>query len=112
MDPQQTDSSATYARELFTLINHEDVVNILQSQEETEVRLLQSIQTLKQFNDFSALIHNNLYKDYEKHTKMMKEMAKDIDNIFRRIRTLRRKYHSVYPDICPAIRDEDDEAMM
>lgn len=54
----------------------------------------QSVETLTTFNEYSSNTYNTLNKDFEKHTKMLKEMKKDLNVIFKRIR-----YHIVSFDL-------------
>lgn len=45
-----------------------------------------SNQRITQFNQYSLKAYNDVYKDFINHTKMIKEMRKDLDYIFKKIR--------------------------
>ncbi len=49
-------------------------------------KLQQANATLTAFNDYSSTMYNTLFKDFDKYTKLMKEMKKDLNLIFRKIR--------------------------
>jgi hypothetical protein len=42
--------------------------------------------TLSTANDFSLKAYTSINKDFEKHTRIMKELKKDLDFIFKKIR--------------------------
>jgi hypothetical protein len=46
--------------------------------------------TLTEFNEFSTKIYNQIYKEFETHTKIVIEMKKDLENVFKRIRVLKQ----------------------
>jgi len=49
-------------------------------------------------NALSVTRYQNAMADFKKHTQMLIEMRKDIDNIFRRIRTIKAKLSQQYPE--------------
>lgn len=48
-------------------------------------------------------------EDFKKHVKMIGEMKKDLDFIFKKIRTLKAKLNTQYPDACPQVQEADNE---
>lgn len=42
--------------------------------------------TLSTANDFSQKAYTSINKDFDKHTRIMKELKKDLDLIFKKIR--------------------------
>lgn len=52
----------------------------------SQQRFKESNDSLTSFNEFSSTMYNNLSGEYEKHTKALKEMKKDLDHVFKRIR--------------------------
>jgi len=48
-------------------------------------------------NDFAGKEYARLMREYQKNTKMMKEMKQDLDYIFQKIRVLKGKVQSNYP---------------
>lgn len=49
-------------------------------------KIKQSNSTLTEFNNFSQSSYNNIVKDFNGHTRMIKDMKKDLDYIFKKIR--------------------------
>jgi len=90
--------SETFSSEISSLISNDDIQKMLVLQTEIYSRLHQATQTLTSFNDFSGGVYSNVFKDFERHTRMMKEMRRDLDNIFRKIRALKSRIHSKYPE--------------
>lgn len=50
-------------------------------------------------NDFSANEFKRLEDELEKHTKLMKDMKKDLDYIFQRLRVVRGKIQTAHPEV-------------
>jgi len=48
-------------------------------------------------NAVSASRFQNAARDFKKHTALLQEMRKDVDNIFRRIRSIKAKISQQYP---------------
>lgn len=57
-----------------------------------------SNETLSKMNDYSAKEFRRLEDELEKHTKLMKDMKKDLDYIFQRLRVVRGKIQTAYPE--------------
>lgn len=105
--------SEEFLKEAMTLVNHGDISEVLSLQDNMYVhtpptqpfcaswsfpiltnafvdyrfkRFQESNATLTGFNEFSASMYSHLWIEFEKNTKMVKEMKKDLDSIFKRIR--------------------------
>jgi hypothetical protein len=48
-------------------------------------------------NAVSAARFQNAARDFKKHTALLQEMRKDVDNIFRRIRSIKAKISQQHP---------------
>eukprot|EP01116_Phalansterium_solitarium_P004986 TRINITY_DN16239_c0_g1_i1.p1 TRINITY_DN16239_c0_g1~~TRINITY_DN16239_c0_g1_i1.p1 ORF type:complete len:136 (-),score=27.18 TRINITY_DN16239_c0_g1_i1:377-733(-) len=90
-----------FTQELSSLINHDNVEQLLTLQTEIYQSLQQSSQALTSFNDFSAGAYGRLQKDFEQNTKLLKEMKRDLEYIFKKIRVLQQKLGRRYPDAAP-----------
>ncbi len=60
-------------------------------------RFEKSNEMLVNCNALSSTRFQNGELDFKKHTQMLTEMRKDVDNIFRRIRAIKAKLASQYP---------------
>jgi len=86
---EKKSGSETFSEEIIGLVDHKEITSILDLQVNIHQHLHDSVESLTQFNLYGTDSYNNLQNDYEKHTKMMKEMKKDLDYIFRKIRVLK-----------------------
>mmetsp|Transcript_10011 Transcript_10011/g.11668 ORF Transcript_10011/g.11668 Transcript_10011/m.11668 type:complete len:169 (+) Transcript_10011:183-689(+) len=53
---------------------------------------------LREFNDYSQQTYNHVLGDFQKNTKLLKDMKKDLDYIFKHTRMLREKIRTKYPN--------------
>ncbi|NWX17916.1 KXDL1 protein, partial [Aegotheles bennettii] len=69
---------------------------------------------LLNFNNLSSLRMQQMSERFLHHTRTLVEMKKDLDSIFRRIRTLKGKLAKQYPEAfsniheSPILEDDDD----
>jgi len=84
----QADLSAgeVLAREISSLMNHSDCLTMIETQHDVYKRLHESHQALRTFNDYSAKMYSVLGPDFEKNTKMLLQMRKDLELISKRIK--------------------------
>eukprot|EP01095_Lingulamoeba_sp_RSL-Kostka_P007614 TRINITY_DN2440_c1_g1_i1.p1 TRINITY_DN2440_c1_g1~~TRINITY_DN2440_c1_g1_i1.p1 ORF type:complete len:234 (+),score=116.18 TRINITY_DN2440_c1_g1_i1:98-703(+) len=108
-EEEKKKASKEFANEMFTLINHSDINTCLHLQHDIYERLQESSQALVTFNQFSSKLYNQIGKDFEQKTKMIIEMKKDLDNIFRRIRALKDTLQKKYPNIKVDVPKSDIE---
>eukprot|EP00026_Physarum_polycephalum_P016635 Phypoly_transcript_17591.p1 GENE.Phypoly_transcript_17591~~Phypoly_transcript_17591.p1 ORF type:complete len:135 (+),score=26.11 Phypoly_transcript_17591:344-748(+) len=90
--------TSMFVAEVASIINHEDINGILATQAEVQQRFKESNESLTHFNEFSATTYTNLSGEYERHTKALKEMKKDLDNVFKRIRQMQSMLRQRYPE--------------
>jgi len=104
---------------LAGMVNQQDIATIIKSQKYMLQRFEKTNEMLINCNQLSATRFQNASKDFKRHTAMLQEMKKDIDNIFKRIRNIKAKISQQYPqayDVAAAEQrkeklqgDEDDE---
>ncbi|KAK5575670.1 hypothetical protein RB653_006803 [Dictyostelium firmibasis] len=116
-----TTSSETLTNQMLSLTNQNDVTNILNLQTEISsinifdfIRLKKQYETnhmLSHFNEYSSQKYNQMSGDFEKHTKMLKEMKKDLDYIFKKTRNLQILLNEKFqiPGISDQYNGEDEE---
>merc|ERR1712126_245820 len=72
---------------------------------------------LSNVNSLSAVRLDRANKDFRKHTQNMLEMKRDLDTIFRRLKTIKQKMNRQMPEAYEAVlggakdvvKEEDDE---
>jgi hypothetical protein len=50
------------------------------------------------FNQLSFQRYEASVQDFQKHTQLLFDMKKDLDSIFKRIRSLKQRLSKTYPD--------------
>lgn len=48
-------------------------------------------------------------EDFKKHIKMIGEMKRDLDFIFRKIRSIKAKLNTQYPDAVKQVQEQEDD---
>ncbi|EAL72855.1 hypothetical protein DDB_G0271010 [Dictyostelium discoideum AX4] len=66
---------------------------------------------LSHFNEYSSQKYHQMSSDFEKHTKMLKEMKKDLDYIFKKTRNLQILLNEKFqiPGVTDQYNEEEDE---
>jgi len=98
MQPEPPQASEVFAKEVISLIGHNDVWHILDMQGDIKESLVASTETLVKMNELSKQEYNKIEEDFEKHTRMMKEMKSDLDYIFQKIKFIRTKLDQHCPE--------------
>ncbi|CAG7730291.1 unnamed protein product [Allacma fusca] len=108
-----------FVQGLAGMVNQQDVEAIIRSQKYMLQRFEKTNEMLVNCNALSAARFQNAFHDFKKHTQMLAEMKKDMDNVFRRIRNIKAKLANQHPqafEIASANQrkekgkeDEDDE---
>lgn len=97
------------------MVNSEDVNAIIQAQRHMLDRFEKTNEMLINFNGLSNVRLQQMNEHFMLHTRSLVEMKKDLDSIFRRIRTLKGKIAKQHPDALSNIHesanleDDDDE---
>ncbi|KYQ99951.1 hypothetical protein DLAC_03919 [Tieghemostelium lacteum] len=106
-------ASKTITQEILNFSNDSDVNDILNLQTEVLKKQYETNNTLNHFNEFSQQKFNQISADFEKNTKMIKEMKKDLDYIFKKTRSIHSILNEKFPNSVPQmehiIDDEDDD---
>ncbi|XP_071479398.1 kxDL motif-containing protein 1-like [Diadema antillarum] len=112
-----TPGSDAFVDSLLSMVNHEDLLAILSAQSQMLVRFEKTNEMLSNFNRLSAKRYEKTVEQFKEHTDTLLKMKKDLDSVFRRIRGLKRKLATDYPqafvaaleDIVPPDLDEEEE---
>ncbi|MBN3305999.1 kxDL motif-containing protein 1 [Amia ocellicauda] len=108
-------ASGMFCGRMLSMVNSEDVNAIIQAQRHMLDRFEKTNEMLLNFNGLSNVRLQQMNDRFQHHTRSLVEMKKDLDSIFRRIRTLKGKVAKQYPDAfsniheSPILEDDDDE---
>lgn len=96
------------------MVNSEDVNAIIQAQRHMLDRFEKTNEMLINFNGLSNVRLQQMNERFLLHTRTLVDMKKDLDSIFRRIRTLKGKIAKQYPEAfsniheSPVLEDDDE----
>ncbi|TRY54812.1 hypothetical protein DNTS_001779 [Danionella cerebrum] len=98
-------ASGIFCNRMLSMVNSEDVNAIIQAQRHMLDRFEKTNEMLINFNGLSGVRLQQMSEHFQAHTRTLTEMKKDLDSIFRRIRTLKGKVAKQYPE---ALSNDDD----
>ncbi|KAM9983663.1 hypothetical protein ACTFIY_000379 [Dictyostelium cf. discoideum] len=103
--------SKTITDQMIGLTNQNDVNNILNLQTEILKKQYETNHMLSHFNEYSSQKYHQMSNDFEKHTKMLKEMKKDLDYIFKKTRNLQILLNEKFqiPGVTDQYNHEEEE---
>ncbi|XP_030073906.1 kxDL motif-containing protein 1 isoform X1 [Microcaecilia unicolor] len=107
-------ASEVFCGRMLSMVNSEDVNAIILAQRNMLARFEKTNEMLLNFNNLSNTRMQQMSERFLHHTRTLLEMKKDLDSIFRRIRTLKGKLAKQYPDAfnniheSPILEDDDD----
>ncbi|KAI9268115.1 hypothetical protein BDA99DRAFT_435988 [Phascolomyces articulosus] len=85
------------AKELIDASNQDDLKRMEQDQLECLTIYQSTHDRLEAFNAFSKARYQNINKHFESHTVMLKEMKRDLDSVFTKLRKIKSKLEQKYP---------------
>ncbi|CAB1331673.1 unnamed protein product [Coregonus sp. 'balchen'] len=91
-------ASGMFCNRMLSMVNSEDVNAIIQAQRHMLDRFEKTNEMLINFNGLSNVRLQQMNEHFLLHTRTLVEMKKDLDSIFRRIRTLKVKIAKQYPE--------------
>uniref|UniRef100_A0A4W5R357 KxDL motif-containing protein 1 n=1 Tax=Hucho hucho TaxID=62062 RepID=A0A4W5R357_9TELE len=108
-------ASGMFCNRMLSMVNSEDVNAIIQAQRHMLDRFEKTNEMLINFNGLSNVRLLQMNEHFLLHTRTLVEMKKDLDSIFRRIRTLKGKIAKQYPEAfsnvheSPILEEDDDD---
>lgn len=90
-------TSKVLADEITSLVNKTDIECTLQIQNEIKDKLCQTTTTLSEFNERSEKELSEIGAQLEDYTRLNKEMKKDLEDIFKRLRVMKIDLMKKYP---------------
>lgn len=98
------------------MVSQDDVARMVRAQKEMLQRFEKTNEMLSNVNSLSAVRLDRANKDFRKHTQNMLEMKRDLENIFKRLKTIKQKMNRQMPEAHEAVlgakdvvKEEDDE---
>ncbi|XP_060086541.1 kxDL motif-containing protein 1-like [Heteronotia binoei] len=91
-------ASGVFCSRVLSMVNSEDVNAIILAQKNMLDRFEKTNEMLLNFNNLSCMRMQQMNERFLHHTRTLVEMKKDLDSIFRRIRTLKGKLAKQYPE--------------
>uniref|UniRef100_A0A3Q3FM88 KxDL motif-containing protein 1 n=1 Tax=Labrus bergylta TaxID=56723 RepID=A0A3Q3FM88_9LABR len=92
-------ASGVFCNRMLSMVNSEDVNAIIQAQRHMLDRFEKTNEMLINFNGLSNVRLQQMNERFLLHTRTLVEMKKDLDSVFRRIRTLKGKIAKQYPEL-------------
>ncbi|XP_075216766.1 kxDL motif-containing protein CG10681 [Lycorma delicatula] len=98
---------------LAGIVDQQDVESMIRAQKQMLQRFEKTNEMLLNCNSLSVNRLKVASAEFKKHTQLLVDMRKDLDNIFKRIRTLKTKLNNQYPQAFTAavqsVVNEEDE---
>ncbi|KAI8890793.1 hypothetical protein K501DRAFT_236489 [Backusella circina FSU 941] len=85
------------AQQFLELQNEQDIQTIIKDQQQCLEIYKSSQQKLEAFNNFSKARYQDVHKHFEVHTKLLKEMRGDLNNVFTKLQKIKRQLAQQYP---------------
>ncbi|KAK7359125.1 hypothetical protein VNO77_01071 [Canavalia gladiata] len=93
--------SEEISREFKTLVSSDDIDSLKHMQHTILGRLQDSNAVLSHFNDFSQNCFAEISGDIARNTRLLKSVKSDLDYIFQKLRSMKSKIMTTYPDAFP-----------
>uniref|UniRef100_A0A8C5KS46 KxDL motif-containing protein 1 n=2 Tax=Jaculus jaculus TaxID=51337 RepID=A0A8C5KS46_JACJA len=114
MDPPDS-ASRVFCSRFLSMVNTDDVNAIILAQKNMLDRFEKTNEMLLNFNNLSSARLQQMSERFLHHTRTLLDMKRDLDSIFRRIRTLKGKLARQHPEAFSHIpeasflEDEDED---
>ncbi|AET04398.1 kxDL motif-containing protein 1 isoform X1 [Medicago truncatula] len=93
--------SEELSSEFKTLVSSDDLRSLNHLQHTILGRLQDSNAVLSHFNDFSQHCFTQISPDMARNTRVLKSIKSDLDYIFLKLRNMKTKLSTTYPDAFP-----------
>nr|XP_048283253.1 kxDL motif-containing protein 1 isoform X3 [Myodes glareolus] len=97
MDPPDS-ASRVFCGRFLSMVNTDDVNAIILAQKNMLDRFEKTNEMLLNFNNLSSVRLQQMSERFLHHTRTLVDMKRDLDSIFRRIRTLKGKLARQHPE--------------
>ncbi|XP_075985277.1 kxDL motif-containing protein 1 [Anticarsia gemmatalis] len=117
---QNYSAPEVFVQGLAGMVNQSDVETVIRAQKNMLQRFEKTTEMLTNCNQLSASRLRAASAEFKKHTQLLLEMRKDLEFIFKKIRAIKTKLSTQYPDAYKSavaasianrrpVDDEDDE---
>ena len=93
-----TGGPGVFLDRLATMMHHGNITEVIKDQEKMLLSMEISNEKLTSFNNVSEEAFRRLSGNFIQNTKLLSDMKKELDTVFRRIRSLKVKVQTVFPD--------------
>ena len=90
------------------MVSQDDVARMVRAQKEMLQRFEKTNEMLSNVNSLSAVRLDRANKDFRKHTQNMLEMKRDLETIFKRLKTIKQKMNRQMPEAHEAVLGAKD----
>merc|ERR1711874_340707 len=105
---QNYTASEVFVQGLAGVVNQQDVEMMVRAQKKMLQRFEKTNEMLTNVNTLSAARLERAQNDFRKHTATVVEMKKDLDFIFKKIRTLRERLATQMPEAYAAVAGSEE----
>ncbi|KAK2960434.1 hypothetical protein BLNAU_4651 [Blattamonas nauphoetae] len=98
-----------FADSLVNFVDHDSLKSTYNTQQEILKNIVGMNERIETFNVTSDKRLSEAQSLANKYMAQMKGISLDLNDIFVRVRTLRKLLHQKYPDICPDIEAFEDK---
>jgi len=109
-------ASEVFVQGLAGLVNQQDVESMIRAQKRMLQRFEKTNEMLSNCNSLSASRLERASKDFKQHVSNLNDMKKDLEIIFKRIKSIKSKVSNAHPETYTALggsfeplKEEDDE---
>lgn len=102
---------------LAAMMHHSNVNEVIKEQEKMLLSMEVSNEKLTSFNNVSEDTYRRLSANFVQNTKLLSDMKKELDTVFRRIRSLKVRIQTSFPEAYAIaeskhrlVLEDDDEA--
>ncbi|KAI8062886.1 hypothetical protein BC940DRAFT_261309 [Gongronella butleri] len=86
------------AQQFNQIHNPEQVAAIVKTQDAALAQFQETRQQLATFNNFSKVRYQQVHKQFEAHTKVLRQVKTDLDSVFVKLRKIKALMQQMYPE--------------
>ncbi|XP_013400477.1 kxDL motif-containing protein 1-like [Lingula anatina] len=103
--PKLQPATDVFISTMADVVKEDDIYSVIKAQRHMLSRFEKTNEMLLTFNALSSQRYEAMFQEFKKNTALLYDMKKDLDTVFRKIRTLKAKLSKQYPDAFAACSD-------